>query len=182
LEKEELDKIVKEVIELVKDVPDEYRQTTYKVLLALRLQGSEPASGDIGTKEETSWIASIHVGVKSFLKRNKISEKVLEDMFLPDGESFEPTYLITTTKKARAQIQVACLTALEHALHDGVFEFSIEDVRQRVIDLDRHDSKNFTATFRQYERLFRSLTDAEHVELASEGLAELAKVIEEVTS
>jgi len=182
LEKEEFEKIVKEVIELVKDVPDEYRHLTYQVLLAQRLQGSKPASGETGVKGAMPWTSSVHAEVKAFLKRNDISQEVLENLFLPDGESFVPAYSITTPSSARAQIQIACLASLEHALRDGVFEFSCDDIRRRLTNFGLYDKDHFRAPFKKNRNLFRSFNDLEHIQLTSLGVAELARVIGETTS
>jgi hypothetical protein len=180
LEKEEFDKIVKEVVEFVKDVPDEYRHITYEVLLAHRLRCSILAPSEAEKKKDELPSIPLHVNVKGFMRTHNIPDEVLGRMFLVEGESTAWAFTITTEAKATAQIQVACLTALEHALHSGVFEFSIEGVRQRVRNLNRYDGTNFMTTFRQNSQLFESLDDPEHVELTSEGLAELARVMEEV--
>lgn len=184
MESEEIRKIVKEILDLVVTLPEEYRISTYEVLLTQRLLGSQAIPTGMSEEEKVageSWNIIVPIDVKAFLKTHEMSEDVLKNLFLANKSEIARTYEIVTTKKATAQIQIACLTALEHALRDGVFRFSIEEIRQRVEDLKCYDSTNFMSTFKKQKRLFKSLDDPERVELSPDGMSKLAKVITEIT-
>ncbi len=184
MESEEVRKIVKEVVDFVATLPEEYRIKTYEVLLTLRLLGSQPIPTGMSKEEKAageSWNIIVPMDVKAFLKTHEISEDVLKKLFLANKSEIAGTYKIVTTRKATAQIQIVCLTALEHALRDGVFRFAIEEIRQRVQDLKCYDVTNFNSTFNVHKRLFKSLDDPERVELSPDGMSKLAKVIAEIT-
>ncbi len=184
MDQEEISKIIKEVLDFVVTLPEEYRISTYEVLLTQRLLGSQAIPAGMSEEEkvaEESWNITVPIDVKAFLKTHKISKDVLKKLFLANESGIARIYEIVTTKKATAQIQITCLTALEHALRDGVFRFSIEGIRQRVQDLKCYNSTNFMSTFRNHKRLFKSLDEPERVELSADGKSKLAKIITEIT-
>jgi hypothetical protein len=102
---------------------------------------------------------------------------------LVEGTEIQRIYQLSTTKKAVAQMQVTLLTALENALKPGgKFEFSMEVVKTRCKDdYGAYDLANFKANFKKNAKLFKSLDDEEHVELSTDGKAELAEAILAVT-
>ena len=179
-EEEKVQEIIKEILGFVETIPEEYRLVTYEVLLKVRLLGPPGKEGRKG-EEEPLWDITIHMNVRAFLKANSISEDVLKKLFIANESTIAKIYTIKTTKKAAAQIQIACLTALEHALRDGIFTFGIEEIRQRVKDENCYDGSNFKPTFRGHKNLFKSLDDPTHIELSQEGMTELAKVIGEMS-
>ena len=91
-------------------------------------------------------------------------------------------YKISTTTKSKAQIEAALLMALENTIKDPnkKFEFSSEQVRQRCVDLQLYDMKNFATHFKNNEKYFKSLDDLEHIVLSAEGKAELAETINQI--
>ena len=177
---------IKEILELVASVPEEYRMKTYEILLTQYLIGEEIARSSVDhvdlvgePVEGEEYIAPIDV--RAFLTQYGIDESILRNLFLIDKSGIRSIYKISTTVKSQAQIQVACLTALENALTSGRFCFSVEDVRQRLRDFKSYDKINFSTNFKNNEGLFKKLGEDE-VELSSEGKSELADIIVEITS
>lgn len=184
MDQEEIKNIIEEILAFVNTLPEEYRTATYEVLLTQRLLGSQAIPAGVSEEEkkaEESWNIIIPIQVKAFLKRHELSEDVLKRLFLANESEIARTYEITTTRRATAQVQIACLTALEHALRDGVYWFSVEEIRRRVQDQKCYDKINFSTIFKTNEKLWKSLDDLERVELSSDGLAQLAKIIKEIT-
>jgi hypothetical protein len=122
----------------------------------------------------------IPIDVRAFLQQQNVPEECLGKLFFMEGTEVRPIYKITTTMKSKAQLQLALLTSLENALKGGKFEFSIETVRQKCIDHLCYDSANFKRYFKNNSKLFKDLSDEEHVELSPEGKVELAETISEI--
>ncbi len=178
-----LQESIKEIIELVDKLPEIYRLKAFEILLTHVLVGDEIAiateqiSKDYGLGEEFV----IPIDVRAMFSQYQIEEDLIHKLFLIEGDNIRHIYPITTTVKARAQIQVACLLALENALGGGKFSFANDTLRERLNDLKVYDSKNFSTNFRNNSSLFKSLEDDTCIELSAEGKSELADIIVEIT-
>lgn len=189
MDDEEISQIIQKTLGLVKDLPDEYRSKTYEILLNALLREHYPQLAEPVVEKRDDAAAvnesefSVPIDLKAFLVQNNLTEDMLWRLFLIDGDEIRPVYKLKTERKATAVIQVACLLALEEALMGGSFEFSVEDVRSRVQELDLYDATNFLPTFktRRNKSFFGSLEDLEKVPLSPAGKTELADIIEELT-
>jgi len=186
---EELEKSIKEIIQLVEKLDEKYRQKCFEILLNFHLRHelglmteSEVVEKEKLPSEKDEFV--IPIDVRAFLQSNNILEESLQKLFLMHRNEIRPIYKITATKRAAAQVQIALLTALENALHGSgsKFEFSTEAVRQVCKDHKVYDSANFKKIFKDNEKYFKSLDDEEHIELSPEGKTELAEVISLVTT
>ncbi len=180
---EELKPEINKIVEFVKTLPERFQDKCFEILLNNLLLQTTPTirvERQIPTLKTT---LKLPVDVKAFLKRYSIQEEVMDKLFYIEGGEIRPTYEIITTTKSRAQIQIALLIALENALKTtpSKFEFSMDLVREKCVDLRCIDPPNFKANFRNNSKLFKSLEDEEHVELSNEGKEELANVISELT-
>lgn len=177
-----VDGLIEEILRLVSEVPEEYRITTYEILLSHFLigQGFVSPEPDIPEVELAAEPFLIPIDVRAALTQYDLDDSVLSKLFLMEGSEVRPIYILSTTQKARSQMQVACLSALENALRGGKFEFSVEAVRQKLQDLKVIDKANFNANFRNNKKMFKGLDDKEHVELSADGKAELAETILEL--
>lgn len=187
---EELEDKIKEFIDIADKFDDRYRQKIFEVLLTNYLQGAKAPKevlGKVETPLPQVFVAPqkfvIPISVRAVLQQYNVPEEIIQKLFLVEGAEIQRIYKLTTTKKAVAQMQVALLTALENALKPGgKFEFSIEVVKNRCKDdYGAYDTANFKANFRNNAKLFKSLDDEEHVELSTDGKAELAEAILAVT-
>ena len=186
---EELESKIKEFIELAEKFPEPYRQKIFEVLLIGYVRGTQ-APKEVPGRVETpappvipTQKFVIPIGVRAVLQQYNVPEEIIQKLFLVEGTEIQRIYKLTTNKKAVAQMQVALLTALENALKPGgKFEFSIEVVKNRCKDdYGAYDLANFKANFKKNAKLFKSLDDEEHVELSTDGKAELAEAILAVT-
>jgi hypothetical protein len=182
---EELESKIKEFIELAEKFPEPYRQKIFEILLFNYVRGTR-APKEVPKKIEmpvpptiTPQKFVIPIGVRAVLQQYNVPEVTIQKLFLVEGTEIQRIYKLTTAKKAVAQMQVTLLTALENALKPrGKFEFSIEVVKNRCKDdYGAYDLANFKANFKKNAKLFKSLDDEEHVELSTDGKAELAEAI-----
>ena len=175
---------MKEIILQVEQIPEYYRTKAFEVLLTQRITGNllPIEIPKLGAKSETATLKKfiVPIDARAFLQQYSIPEEKLQKLFFMEGKEVRPTYQITTTKKSRSQIQVALIIALETALNGGKYEFGMEAVRTRCQDLRCYDKDNFTAHFKNNQKLFKTLTDPEHIELSPDGKSELAEVILEI--
>jgi hypothetical protein len=180
---EELEGKIKEFIELAEKFAEPYRQKIFEVLLAdyLRSVQKTEVAPQVGLPPPPVIPQKfvIPIGVRAVLQQYDVPEEVIQKLFLVEGTEIQRIYKLTTTKKAVAQMQVTLLTALENALKPGgKFEFSMEVVKTRCKDdYGAYDLANFKANFKKNAKLFKSLDDEEHVELSTDGKAELAEAI-----
>lgn len=184
---EELEKSIQDIIELVEKIDEKYRQVCFGVLLDfyLRKKFKVEAEEEVAREEELEVKEEeflVPIDVRAFLQQHSIAEEKLQGLFLMEKNDVRPIYKVTTIKKATAQLQIALLTALEHALRKqgNKFEFSIKAVRQKCKDLGVYDVANFSANIKKSKDFFKNLDDPEHVELSAEGKTELAEVISQV--
>lgn len=183
---EELEVKLKEFVEISEKLPEKYREKCFEVLLNNFLKTGRTSEKEPETGSDTHPVPTtqkkfiIPIDVRAFLQQYNIQEDNIQKLFIVEGEEIRPIYTIKTTVKSDAQIQLAVLTALENALKQGKFEFGIENVRARCKDRAVYDTVNFKTHFRNNKKLFKDLSDDEHVELSPDGKAELADIILEI--
>lgn len=173
-----------ELIEIAESLPEKYQQKGFEVLLsklidAIRVPAVTP---ELEGEPETSKRAFvIPIDVRAFLRQYGISDENLKKLYLLDPEDVRSIYTLQETRTSRAQIQVTLLTALENALRNNKFEFTIENVRGRCKDPHKiYDPNNYMANFRNNAKLFKSLEDPS-VELSPDGKSELADIVLELS-
>lgn len=182
---EHLEKPIRGIISLTNKLDERYREKCFEILLQFYLHGKSTSHISAETEEqhepkkETAKEFILPIDVRAFLQTYSIPEEYIDKLFVIVGNEIRPKYKITTVKKATAQIQIALLAALENALRapGNKFEFSVEDVRQRCQNYKAYDSPNFKRHFKDNEKLFKNLSDEEHVELSPDGQTELAEAI-----
>jgi hypothetical protein len=181
---EELENKIKEFIDIAEKSPEAYREKIFEVLLNNYLRRTPPPTAVSERVETPVPVVApqkfmIPIGVRAVLQQYDVPEEAIQRLFLIEGAEVQRKYKLTTDKKAVAQMQVALLTALENALKpNGKFEFSMDVVKTRCRDdYGAYDVANFKAYFKKNSKLFKSLDDEEHVELSTDGKAELAEAI-----
>ena len=184
MKSKKIEDTINEILAIVKKIPEKFQEKCFEVLLtSFLVRGSYSPLPVIekGKKEDVSEKFIVPIDVRAFLQQYTIPEENLNKLFFMQGNELRPTYKIETIKKAKAQTQITLLTALENALKEGKFEFSVEDIRQRCKNRRVYDSINFKTNVKKDANLFRSLADEEHIELSPDGKAELAETILEVS-
>lgn len=186
---EELEGKIKQFIDVAEKFAEPYRQKIFELLLADYLRSKAPEKAPEAAETARPVVVPtpakfvIPIGVRAVLQQYNVPEESIEKLFVIEGNEIQRKFKLTTTKKAVAQMQVALLAALENALKPGgKFEFSIEVVKNRCKDdYGAYDLANFKANFKKNAKLFKSLDDEGHVELSTDGKAELAEAILAVT-
>ncbi len=175
-------KPIQDIINFTDTIDGEYREKCFEVLLNHHLSGnvSLNSCGSIeAPKRDGFIIEELFSETKVFLEQNNISEQVLSKLFVKERGEIHPIYKITETRRAKAQIQVALLTAFENALKGSgaTFEFSVNTVRQRCMDIKMYDGRDFFINFLDSAGLFGSLNNVEVIKLSAIGKSELANVV-----
>jgi len=130
-------------------------------------------------KNEAFVITDMSGEMITFLRQHNINEEALSRLFIKERGQIQPIYKITETKRAKAQIQIALLTAFENALRgpNETFEFQTKTVRARCVDLKFYGGKDFFMNFMDSARLFTNFNSYDVIKLSPEGKTELAKVV-----
>ncbi len=178
---EKYKKPIRDIIALTETIDERYREKCFEVLLSHYLLNTSGAKTGFSVETDKNKVVAMEdlaTNVKGFLEHNNISEETLEKLFIKEKNEIKPIYKITEKIKAKAQVQIALLTAFECALKtpSGSFEFAINTVRQRCMDNGVYDGREFFINFLNTAGLYQSLNH-EVVKLTPTGEAELAKVI-----
>lgn len=173
-------KPIQDIINFTDTIDGEYRTKCFEILLNHYLTPEAPTT--TGTQEaprrDALNIEDMSSETKIFLDQNNITAEMINKLFVKEKGEVHGVYKITETKRSKAQIQVALLTALENALRgpSGVFEFSVNTVRQRCIDIKMYDGRDFYINFMDAAGLFGSL-NYETIKLSAIGKSELAAIV-----
>ncbi len=177
---------IEEILEITKKCPEKLQDKCFELLLGAllvpqksTLDEEEKKDGKKGDKKGEFIIPT---DVRAFLQQYNIKEEKLKKLFFLEGKDVHATYALKTTKRATGQIQITLLSALESALKNQKFTFSIATVKQKCVDLKTYDTGNFKGTFKKNKDLFKSLQDEENVELTSKGKEELSEVVHKMTT
>jgi hypothetical protein len=181
-EYEKYRKPIQDIISFTDTIDVEYREKCFEVLLNYYLSDGLAAKSHgalEASKRGTFVIADLSTEAKAFLEQYNISEQVLNKLFVKEKGTIHPLYKITETRRTKAQIQIALLTAFENALKTSsdTFEFSVNTVRQRCMDIKMYDGRDFFINFMDASGLFGSLNNHEVIKLSSIGKAELANIV-----
>lgn len=181
-EYEKFRKPIKEIIDFTDTIDGEYREKCFEVLLNYYLSGGiavKSCGSTEAPKKDAFVFEDLSSETKVFLQQNNISEQMLNKLFVKEKGDIHPLYRITETRRAKAQIQVALLTAFETALKgaSGTFEFSVNLVRQRCMDIKMYDGRDFFINFMDAAGLFGSLNNHEVIKLSAVGKTELGKIV-----
>ena len=180
---DELESKIKAFVEIAEKLPERYREKCFEVMLTNYLSTLMTAKRPeivVTPPSPPTTKPIIPIDVKAFLQQYNVPEESIQKLFLMEGQETRPIYSLKTAKKSDAQMQVASLIAFEHALKGGKFEFSMEEVRQKCKELKVYDTAHFTRHFKNNTKLFKDLTDEEHIELSPDGKGQLAEVIMEI--
>ncbi|MDA8001290.1 MAG: hypothetical protein MPL62_08375 [Alphaproteobacteria bacterium] len=179
-----LEEEIKEAARLAETAPEQYRIKAFEILLNLACSTRATASSELPSQDtQVSNGYRLPVSVLAFMAQFKIPESNINHYFIITGlDEIAPRYTIQNKSAARSQIQFACMFALEHALHDGSFEFSFEKVKDACRDNHCLDERNFLTNFKRKSKLFKSFDDKEHIVLSPVGKEYLADLLDELSN
>ncbi|MBI4764968.1 MAG: hypothetical protein HY787_10225 [Deltaproteobacteria bacterium] len=182
---------LKKIVELCKTVPEEFRQKCFELLLQHSLQATEPTNKLVPppTDDQTHQTPPIKhkqfrlpMDVKAFLSQYGIEDSLLWKLFLIEGTEIRPIYNLKTTKKAKAQISLALLMALQNAISTGQFQVDIEELRKQCGEHKCYDSPNFMKNLKLNEKFFKEVSSDKPLILSPDGKSDLADLLEEMKS
>lgn len=179
---EKLRKPIQDIIKFTDTIDGQYREKCFEILLGCYITGGvAPKTGftvEVARKEGFV-TADMNSEMKTFLEEHNITEEILNKLFVRERGEVHPLYKITETKRAKAQIQIALLTAFENALKSPseTFEFQVNTARRRCMDIKMYDGRDFFINFMDHAGLFGSLNNYEVIKLSANGKAELANLI-----
>jgi len=179
---------LKKIVELVKTVPEEYRQKCFELLLSHALQVISPpppvvspvTTGPAPTPTLVPKLFVLPIDVKAFLSQYGLDESLLWKFFLVEETEIRPIYKLETTKKATAQIQHALMMALETAISTGQFQVDIESLRARCKEVKCYYSANFMSYIKKHKNLFKTIEPDQPLSLSPDGKSELADLLEQL--
>ncbi len=176
---------IQEIINFTRTIDEGYREKCFEVLLNHYLSGGLEVKtcGVVESPLKNMFeMANFSGETKVFLEQNNISEQVLTKLFTKIKGDICPIYKITENRRAKAQIQIALLTALENALRgaNGTFEFSVNTVRQRCMEIKMYDGRDYYINFMDAAGLFGNL-NYEVIKLSGTGKTELASIVAALT-
>lgn len=164
-----LEERIKEAVSLAKTAPPEYREKTFEILLKILCSPNtyvKPLldSGDADDEYK------LPTHVEAFVKQFDISESNIKDHFVINGsDDIVKKYTIENNTMSRSQIEIACMLALENALHGAKFEFSFEEAKTACEENHCFDKYHFMKNFKNRRNMFKSLDMKENIELTSDG-------------
>jgi len=183
---EKMKEKIEEIVSICEKVNEGYRTKCFEVLMQSLLSDSKNFAPQefpvkqVIKQEVVKKPFVTPVQVKAFMSQYGITEDNLNKIFLLEGENAEPIFNLKAKKAAKAQIQLSLLKALENALKNSGFKFSVEEVRELCKKHKCYDNANFSSIFKKYSNLFDSLEDGENVSLSPEGKQQLADSIVEI--
>ena len=179
----ELEGPVRKIVGFVSKLPPRYRKKAFEKLLEneiARMNGRHGPGGAGRGREDCGLEVSVEVG--AFLAQFDIPEKSIRRHFAIAGPGeIAPRYKIRTRRRSRAQFQLSCLLALENALRNGRFEFSLAAAKERCREHGCYDHDSFSANFKPGAGAFRSLGDGGRVSLSPLGKERLADILDELS-
>ncbi len=178
---------LKEIVELVNTVPDEYRPKCFELLLnhalsQLPVSTAAPPTTVMHTPASTplSKPFILPIDVKAFLTQYGLDESLLWKFFLVEDSEIRPIYQLKAAKKAAAEIQHALMMCLETAISTGQFQVAIESLRTRCQDQKCYDLPNFMKNINYKANLFKAILEDQPLILSPEGKSELAELLEKL--
>jgi hypothetical protein len=180
-EYEKFRKPIQEIINFTRTIDERYRENCFEVLLNHYLSSGvavKTCDGTVAPKRDKIETENLSSETKVFLGQNNITDQMLSKLFIKEKGDIHPVYKITETRRAKAQIQIALLTAFENALKgsNGTFEFSVNMVRERCQNAKMYDGRDFYINFMDSAGLFGSL-NYEVIKLSPTGKVELASIV-----
>ena len=202
MNKEELAKELKEILDLVKLCPSNLQEKCFELLFSTILDKETPLKakkGDTLGKSEGEVenpetkikdvsgseikLSDLHVKAKRFLEKGVPIEQI-NNIFYKEGSEFKPVYdHLKTTKLSESQIRVTLLEALRQGLVSGEFGTDTDKVKDLCEIYKCYDSPNYAATFKRLSELFNEeYKKGVTLTLSPKGKEKLVEIIKDLAS
>ena len=188
---ETLKSAIAEIASLVRTLPENVQLRAFEMLLkecldrhrdnAPNQRGHEvkdiPPKSEKPRDPNSARSMQLPLRLKAFMKKYGVNEEHLDKLFHVEDGVVEPIWSSDETKHSKAQIEIALMEALKHAIEAGEFTFDQELVRAGCEAKRCYNKTNFRANFRNNSKLFAALKDQGPVSLSDEGMKKLAGMI-----
>ncbi|MCX6166189.1 MAG: hypothetical protein NTU73_15240 [Ignavibacteriae bacterium] len=197
---EELKNKILEFAKIAKECPENLQAKCFELLLSNYLSQYNPKKINNGNnngkvfadenkdkpinekKQEDIQEKDLHVKVKQFIKKEKVTIEQINQIFYKEDGELKPLYDdLKTTKASESQIRISLLEALRNAILNGNFSFNGEDVRKDTIQRKCYDAGNFVTNFKNNKSLFDNFETYDKsnpdIFLNSDGKSRLAEII-----
>jgi len=197
---------VLEIVEIVKECPENLQALCFELLLRHELDsllpakkqkestegGSEtdekpterikPIVEETAKSQEDLSEVDLHVKVKHFMKKHGVSLEQLNNHYKEDSAILPLYEDLKTTRMAEAQIRISLLQSLQNAIADGEFQCQVANVRTECNERKCYDGGNFAKNFKNNASLFDGDYDKStaSMKLSEDGKKELADIIKEL--
>jgi len=136
------------------------------------------------TKQEDIKESNLHLKMKRFMEKEKVTIAELNRLFYREGERILPLFDdLKTTRMSEGQVRVTLFQCLINAMTTGEFEANLDSVRTECTQRKCYDAGNFTANFRNNGTLFdtgKIDRTTKSLRLSDNGKKELADLIKEL--
>lgn len=190
MNKDELKKELKEVIELVKLCPPNLQEKCFEMLLETFLkkgassgQSTSPINEIISTSVSDIPV-EVNKRLKAFAAQNGLSDDLIQKAFNFDelgNVSIEVTDL-KASKTSRRQRNLALLIGVRHQFMEGNFDVPTEELREMCVTYGTYDAANFTTNLKGMKEIFAGFKLGTTNKLSPLGKKLAADLIKELTS
>ncbi len=188
---------VDEINNIVSKSPENVQEKCFEMLFGLAFgnidfnlpvekgQEQEEVANEDAVTQSMSQGYKLPGNVLVMLRKNGLSEKDLEKLFMLDHEPILPIYKINSDQMAKAQVQKVFMILLENALSSGQFKADYIEVRETCREEGLFDS-NFTTSLKNQHKFFKGaitekkINEAGAVELSGQGYVKMAEIIRDL--
>lgn len=166
----------------VPGIPDKLEEE--RVRKAIKLKEPESIVEETAKTQDDLIVSDLHVKVRRFLEKNKLTVDHLNQLFYKEGTQIMPLYDdLKTTRTAESQIRITLLQCLNSAIKSGEFETTVEAVREEAKKRKCNDPYNWGNNYTNNAVLFdfkKYSKKVKIIKLSEQGKTELAEVIKEI--
>jgi hypothetical protein len=192
MNKTDLIKEIKEIVEIIKSCPQNLQEKCFEILLTNALSQTKKQVTQNNTPEVTQKTASIDNNVpteiskriKTFAGQFGLSETDVSRVFLADESgnvSIEVTDL-KAKKTSQQQRRLALLIGARHQFMEGSFDVPNDELREMSVTYGAYDAANFAVNIKNFKKIFAGFKSGAKNKLSPVGKKEAADLIKELSS
>lgn len=201
IDKEGLTTEIKEIMELVKLVPEPLQEKLFEMLVARVLDKTmpqqTPATGGGGSANQSQSGGALNAGggdfgipdevlkrVRAFAGSNELTLDEIKKVFAFDdlGNVTIEAMDLKTAKTTQKQKRLALLVGLRHQFMGGSFDVPVDELREQCVTYASYDAANFAANLKSMADIFAGFKPGTTNKLSPVGKKEGAKLVKELAS
>jgi len=187
MNKADLLKEIKEILEVVKNCPQNLQEKCFEILLNNALNQTKKSSTSNTTLETTQDIGNIpneiSKRIKTFAGQFGLTETSVTKVFLADESgnvSIEVTDL-KAKKTSQQQRRLALLIGARHQFMEGSFDVPNDELREMCVTYGAYDAANFAVNIKNFKEIFAGFKSGAKNKLSLAGKKQTADLIKELT-